>query len=376
MVSLIGVSTLFSFESYQDFLDERAKGAAGIVYSRVRNPTRDALEAKIAFLEQADHAIGFASGMGAISTALLALLKAGDHLLIAMCCYGPTRALCDILLGRLGIEVEYFDVAESHDLSGRIKPNTRAIYLESPGTFTMQIQDIRAVTRLARAHNIVTIIDNTWATPLYQQPITLGVDVVVHTATKYIAGHSDVTAGMLACNADLYRIIQPVAEILGGTLAPDDAYLVMRGLRTLAIRLERQGATALALARWLQSRPEVQRVYHPGLPDFPGYELAASQMSGTSGLFSVALHPPAPDAAQHAFVNALSYFSIGVSWGGFESLIMPIGDSYREAPQIRRSMGIQDEMYRISVGLESLADLIADLEWGFAARKAVLARME
>lgn len=365
-------ASLFSFETYEDFLEARDQGAAGLVYSRIRNPTRDALEAKIAHLEHADHALALSSGMAAISTALLSLLKGGDHLLVAMCCYGPTRTLCDTLLSHMGVEVEYFDSAETRDLSPRLKPNTRAIYLESPGTFTFQIQDIRAVTRLAKSKGIYTIIDNTWATPLYQQPITLGVDVVVHTATKYIGGHSDVVAGLLACNAEVYQLIQPVAEVLGGALSPDDAYLVTRGLRTLPVRLARQSASALTLARWLQERPEVHRVYHPGLPDFPGYELARSQMSGYSGLFSVSMQPSAPEAAQYAFINALTYFSIGVSWGGFESLMMPGGESYRQAPQIRQSMGIEDEMYRISVGLESVEDLIADLECGFKARASAI----
>ncbi len=361
-------ASLFSFGTYQDFLEARALGSAGTVYGRVRNPTRAALEAKIAHLEHADHAMAFSSGMAAISTALLALLKNGDHLLVAMCCYGPTRALCDTLLSHMGVEVEYFDASESYDLSPRLKPNTRAIYLESPGTFTFQIQDLRAVTKLAKANGIYTIIDNTWATPLYQQPITLGVDVVIHTATKYIGGHSDVVAGLLACNTELYQRIQPIAEVLGAALSPDDSYLVTRGLRTLPVRLAQQSASAFRLASWLQSRPEVQRVYHPGLPDFPDYELARTQLSGYSGLFSISMHSPVPAAAQHAFINALSYFSIGVSWGGFESLMMPIGDGYRDMPKIRQSMGIEDEMYRISVGLENIEDLIADLEIGFAAR--------
>lgn len=367
-------ASLFSFETYQDFLDERARGAAATTYSRVRNPTRDALEAKIALLEQADHAIAFSSGMAAISAGLLALLRTGDHLLVAACCYGPTRRLSDTLLTSMGVEVEYFDSAESCDLSRRLRPNTRAIYLESPGSLTLQIQDIRAITSLARANGIATLIDNSWATPLYQQPIALGVDVVLHTATKYIGGHSDVIAGLLACNAEHYAIIQPVAEVLGGALSPDDAYLVTRGLRTLAVRLERQGASALKLARWLQSRPEVLRVFHPGLPDFPGHALAQTQMSGWSGLFSFALREPAPAVAQHAFVDALNYFSIGVSWGGYESLALPSGESYRDAPHIRRSMEIEEEMYRLSIGLEDVDDLIADLERGFAARATAIER--
>ncbi len=368
-------ASLFSFETYQDYLDARAKEPQSTIYSRVRNPTRDALEAKVAFLEQADHAIAFSSGMGAISAALLALLKVGDHLLVAMCCYGPTRTLSDTLLSRMGVEVEYFDSAESRDLRHRLKANTRAIYLESPGSMTFQIQDLRAVASLAAANSIITIIDNSWATPLYQQPIALGIDVVAHTATKYIAGHSDVMAGLLACNAELYRVIQPVAEVLGAALSPDDAYLVTRGLRTLPVRLERQSASALRLARWLQDRPEVHRVYHPGLPDFPGHDLGQTQMSGCSGLFSVSMRPAAPTAAQHAFVDALAYFSIGVSWGGYESLLLPISEAYRQAPHVRQSLGIEDEMYRISVGLENVEDLIADLERGFAARAMAIERM-
>ncbi|HEX2909525.1 MAG TPA: cystathionine beta-lyase [Chloroflexia bacterium] len=363
-------ASLFGYETYQDFIDARAQGK--FVYSRVGNPTRANLEAKIAHLEGADHAIALSSGMAAISAALLALLKGGDHLLVARCCYGPTRSLCDTLLAAMGVEVEYFDSDEASDLTLYLKPNTRAIYLESPGTFTLQIQDLRAVARLARANNIYTLIDNTWATPLYQQPISLGVDVVLHTATKYIGGHSDVMAGLIVCNAALYQRIQPIAEVLGGALSPDDAYLVTRGLRTLAIRLERQGDSALKLARWLQSRPEVKRVYHPGLPDFPDYELGRSQMSGYTGLFTVSMEPAAPEKAQHAFVDAMSYFTIGVSWGGYESLILPISDSYRQVPEVRRSMGIEDEMYRISVGLENIEDLIRDLEAGFAARAAAI----
>lgn len=369
-------ASLFGFDTYQDYLDARAQGSTGMVYSRVGNPTRATLEAKVAHLEGAEKALAFSSGMAAISTALLALLKGGDHVLIASCCYGPTRLLCDTLLARMGVEIEYFDSAETSDLSPRLKPNTRAIYLESPGTFTFQIQNIRAVTRLAKEKNIYTLIDNTWATPIYQQPIKLGVDVVLHTATKYIGGHSDVMAGLLACNSELYQKIQPIAEVLGAALSPDDAYLVTRGLRTLAVRLERQSASALKLAQWLQERPEVHRVYHPGLCNFPDYDLGRSQLSGYSGLFSVSMHPAAPPEVQHAFVDALTYFTIGVSWGGYESLIMPVGESYRQAPAIRQSMGIEDEMYRISVGLENVEDLITDLEAGFRARAAMLTSLK
>ena len=363
-------ASLFSFETMEAFAQARNSGAH--VYSRVSNPTRATLEAKIAHLEKADHALALSSGMAAISLSLLALLKQGDHLLVAHCCYGPTRQVCDTLLKNMGVEVEYFSSSESTDLSPRLKPNTRVIYLESPGSKTFQIQDLRAVAKLARANNIYTIIDNTWSTPLYQNPITLGIDVVVHTATKYIAGHSDAVAGLLACNDELYKKIQPVAEVLGAALSPDDSYLVTRGLRTLAVRLKQQGETAMKIARWLQARPEVLRVLHPGLPEFEGYELARTQLSGYTGLFSFSMKDPTPVEAQYAFVDALKLYGKGVSWGGYESLLLPTGDNHRSNPEVRESMGYDEEMYRLSIGLESYEDLIADLENGFAARAVAI----
>jgi len=365
-------ASLFSFDTYEEFKAAGAQRGESFVYGRVNNPTRAALERKIAHLEKGDHALAFSTGMAAISAALISTLKAGDHLLVVSCCYGPTRKLSDSLLARMGVEVEFFDSDESADLSHRIKPNTRAIYLESPGTFTMQIQDLRAVAKLARAHNIVTMIDNTYATPLYQNPLELGIDISIHTGTKYLGGHSDLMSGVLVCKSELYQQIQPVAEVLGAPLSPDDAYLVMRGLRTLAVRVERQSESALKIAQWLQTRPEVSRVNHPGLPDFPGHELAKSQMSGFTSLFSFEMAPAAPLKAQYAFVNALKYFSIGVSWGGYESLALPISESYLNEPAIRKSMGLSDEIYRLSIGLEAVDDLIADLEEGFAARAAAI----
>ncbi len=359
-------ASLFGFETYADFLAARAGDLDAPVYSRTRNPTRDALEAKIAFLEGADHAIAFSSGMGAISAALLALVKAGDHVLAAACCYGPSRQFFDTVLAGLGVTVEYFPAEASTDLSDRLKPNTRLIYLESPGSLTFQLQDIRAVTKLARQRHIATVIDNSWATPLYQKPLSMGVDVVVHSGTKYIAGHSDVVVGLLACNAAMYRRIRPVATLLGAGLAPDDAYLVTRGLRTLSLRLARQQESALKIARRLEDKPEVRAVLHPGLPSFPQHHLAQAQMHGYSSLFGLKLHPGG-EKARHAFVDSLSLFSIAVSWGGFESLILPVGRAYQDQPAVRQTMGINDDLFRLSIGLEGVDDLIADLEAGLAA---------
>jgi len=359
-------ASLFHFETYADFLAARAGELDTPIYSRGRNPTRDALEAKVAYLEEADHAIAFSSGMGAISAALIALLKAGDHALVAGCCYGPTRTFFDTVLADLGVTAEYFPPEESVDLSARLKPNTRLIYLESPGSLTFQLQDLRAVTALARPRGIATVIDNSWATPLYQKPLTMGVDVVVHSGTKYISGHSDVIVGLLACNEAMYRRIKPVAKLLGASLAPDDAYLVTRGLRTLPVRLGREEQSALTVARWLEEQPEVRAVLHPGLPSFPQYELGKSQMQGSSSLFGLVLQPGG-EKARHAFVDSLKLFSIAVSWGGFESLILPMGDSYRDQPEVRQMMGIDDDLFRLSIGLEGVDDLIEDLKAGLAA---------
>ncbi len=364
-------ASLFGFEEYAEFLDAYTGKSDAHLYTRHSNPTRRALETKIAYLEQAEHAIAFSSGMGAISAALLSFLGAGDHALVVSCCYGPTRQFCNRLLQQMGVEIEFFHAGESADLRPRLKPNTRLIYLESPGSLTFQIQDIRAVTALAREHNITTVLDNSWATPLYQQPIPMGVDVVVHSATKYIAGHSDVVVGILACNAEAYQRIRPVAALLGANLSPDDAYLVTRGLRTLPVRLSQLEKNGLEVARWLESRPEVREVLHPGLPSFPGYELARSQMQGSSSLFGFKLHPAGREA-RHAFVNALQYFTIAVSWGGFESLILPLEHAFKSDPETRRALGLDDDTYRICIGLENPADLIADLERGLAARNARL----
>jgi cystathionine beta-lyase len=330
-----------------------------------------ALERKIADLEHAEQAIAFSSGMGAITASLLALLSQGDHLLIAACVYGPTRQFCEDTLTRLGIEVEFFPPDESSDLSGRLRNNTQLIYLESPGSLTFTIQNIPAVAKLARSRDIYTLADNSWATPLYQKPLEMGVDIVVHSGTKNIAGHSDLTLGFLACSTEMFDIIKPMAVLLGANLAPDDAYLALRGLRTLPLRLAQHQTSALTIAHWLQKRPEVREVLHPGLPEFSEYELARQQLSGYSSLFSFRLQPGTAEA-RRAFLDALQLFLIGVSWGGYESLIIPLDNSHKSHPKLRTQLGLDDDTFRISIGLEDPADLIADLEKGLAVWRAAM----
>jgi cystathionine beta-lyase len=364
-------ASLYGFRTYQEFVDAYSDPNHRPSYHRSFNPTVRALERKIADLEHAEQAIAFSSGMGAITASLLALLSQGDHLLIAACVYGPTRQFCEDTLTRLGIEVEFFPPDESSDLSGRLRNNTQLIYLESPGSLTFTIQNIPAVAKLARSRDIYTLADNSWATPLYQKPLEMGVDIVVHSGTKYIAGHSDLTLGLLACSTEMFDIIKPMAVLLGANLAPDDAYLALRGLRTLPLRLAQHQTSALTIAHWLQKRPEVREVLHPGLPEFSEYELARQQLSGYSSLFSFRLQPGTAEA-RRAFLDALQLFLIGVSWGGYESLIIPLGNSHKSHPKLRTQLGLDDDTFRISIGLEDPDDLIADLEKGLAVWRAAM----
>jgi cystathionine beta-lyase len=292
-------------------------------------------------------------------------------MLLADTVYGPTREFCSTVLARLGIEVDYFPPAAAENLAGRVRPNTRLIFLESPGSLTFEVLNIRAVAAVAKTHNIITIFDNSWATPLFQKPLDMGVDIVVHSGTKYIAGHSDLTLGLLACSAAMFNRIKPVAAMLGASLAPDDAYLALRGLRTLPLRMAQLQESALKIARWLQGRPEVAAVLHPGLPDFPGHALARQQQTGHSSLFAFKLHPGTA-AARRAFVDALQLFLIGVSWGGYESLMLPLEIAFADEPAWRARRGLADDMFRTSIGLEDADDLMADLEQGLAAWRAVL----
>lgn len=364
-------ASLFGYKTYQEFLEAQQNRTEQPFYNRDYNPTTRALERKIADLEHADQAIAFSSGMAAITAALLALLSHGDHLLVADCVYGPMRQFCDDTLTRMGIAIDYFPPAESADLSARLRDNTRIIYLESPGSLTFDLQDLPAVAQLARSRGIITITDNSWATPIYQKPLDFGIDVVVHSGTKYVAGHSDLTLGLLACSAALFERIKPTATLLGACLAPDDAYLALRGLRTLPLRLAQHQASALRIAYWLQQRPEVREVLHPGLPDFPGHSLAQAQLRGFTSLFSFRLQP-GTETARRAFLDALDLFLIGVSWGGYESLMIPLGGSYKDNPELRARRGLDDDTFRTSVGLEDADDLIVDLEKGLAAWRAAM----
>ncbi|WP_421697440.1 cystathionine beta-lyase [Ancylobacter sp.] len=335
-------------------------------YGRRGNPTVESLESALTRLEGGAGVVLTPSGLSAVSIALLSVLKTGDHLLMVDSAYQPTRRICDEVLTRYGIETTYYDPLIAGDIAGLIRPNTRAIFLESPGSQSFEIQDIPAIVAAASAREIMTLMDNTWATPLFFRPHEFGVDVSIQAGTKYLSGHSDLNIGTISANERTFRRILTTHGDLGITVAPEDAFLASRGLRTMAIRLERHQQSALAVARWLSSRPEVRQVLHPGLPEHPGHALWKRDFKGASGLFSIILEP-VPKRAVDAFLDSLALFGLGYSWGGYESLAIPFDCSaYRTATPWNPG----GPAIRLQIGLEDPADLIADLDSGFTALAA------
>jgi cystathionine beta-lyase len=341
---------------------EAPRQLRGVYYGRGGVPTTFALEDAIGALEGAAGAVVTGSGKTAIAQALLTFLEAGDHLLMVDTAYAPTRQFCDRVLARFGVETTYYDPQIGAGIDQLIRPETRVLFLETPGSLTFEMQDVPALARAAHARGLVVMLDNTWATPLYFKALQHGVDISIHAATKYIGGHSDLLMGIASATAEHYPRLRHGMQDLGCYVSPDDCYLALRGLRTLSVRLERHQANALRLATWLQGRPEVARVLYPALPDDPGHALWRRDFQGASGLLGILLNP-CPDKAWHALVEGLELFGLGASWGGYESLIMP------NRPERYRTATAWDTSFpsiRIHAGLEDPDDLIADLEAGFA----------
>ena len=331
-------------------------------YGRLGTPTVRALEEAIAELEGGHATRLTPSGLSAIATTFLAFLSAGDHLLVTDAVYRPTRRFCDQVLGRLGVEITYYDPLIGAGIKVLIKPNTKVVFAESPGSQTFEVQDIPAIAKAAHAAGIVVVLDNTWATPLFFKSFAHGADVSIQAATKYIVGHADAMLGAITASEALWPAIARTHEELGLCVGPEDAYLGLRGLRSLGVRLARHQASAIALAEWLKNRPEVARVIHPALPSDPGHAIWMRDFTGSSGLFAVVLKP-APKKAVAAMLDGLDLFGMGYSWGGFESLMIPFDPStYRTATKWHA----EGPALRLHVGLEDLDDLKADLEAGFA----------
>ncbi|HVY35245.1 MAG TPA: cystathionine beta-lyase [Caulobacteraceae bacterium] len=333
-------------------------------YGRLGLSMQTALADAIAELDGARGSRLFPSGLAASTSVLLALLKGGDEILVADCIYGPTRRFCDGLLKSYGIATRGFSgAADPEDVLALAGPATRMILLESPGSLTFEIQDIPAIAKLARERNIITAIDNTWGAGLLFDALGHGVDVSIQALTKYVGGHSDVFMGSASTNdpAILTQLDRFLREA-GLSVGPDDAYLMLRGLRTLDVRLERHGSNALKIAGWLAEQPQVKRVLCPGLPGAPGYELWKRDFKGLNGLFGVVLQP-GPPAAVEAFIDALQIFGLGFSWGGFESLAIHCDPQLKSRPA-RPDQG--GPLVRLHVGLEEAEDLIADLDQALA----------
>ncbi|HEX5258576.1 MAG TPA: cystathionine beta-lyase [Sphingomicrobium sp.] len=296
----------------------------------------------------------YSSGLASVTVPLLAVLSAGDELLAPDNVYGPTRRFCDRLLKRYGISTRYYDPLVGPRIAELIGEQTRAILLESPGSLTMEVQDVPGICAVARERGITTLLDNTWATPLLFQALAAGVDISMIAGTKYVGGHADVMLGAATATARHYQHLQEVTWDLGHSLSPDDAWLGSRGLRTMAVRLKRHEESALEVAEWLKARPQVGRVLHPALPDCPGHQYWKRDFKGSSGLFSFELRGASREQ-RDAFVDGLELFGIGYSWGGFESLALPI-DPYRTITEPPAP-----NLVRLHIGLEDSADLIEDL---------------
>ena len=338
-------------------------------YGRRGTPTTRALQEALMALEGPQCAgVGLApSGLSAITTTLLAVLKAGDHVLVCDNAYRPTRNFCDGLLAGYGVETTYFDPLIGAGIAGSFKPNTKAILVEAPGSQSFEMPDIPAIASVAHGHGALVIDDNTWATPLFHRSLEQGVDISMQAATKYIGGHSDIMFGTISANARAWPQIAETVRLLGVCAGPDDVFLALRGLRTLAVRLTQHHRSALEMARWLAARPEVVRVLHPALESDPGHAIWKRDFTGASGLFSIVLKP-APQQAVDALLDAVRLFGMGYSWGGFESLVIPFDcAAYRTAT----TWAPGGPTLRLHIGLENVDDLKADLEHGFAAFNGV-----
>ena len=337
-------------------------------YGRHGTPTTRALQDALMALEGPQCA-GVAlvpSGLAAISTALLSLLKAGDHLLVCDNAYRPTRNFCNGVLARYGVEISYFDPLVGAAIDTLFKPNTRAVMVEAPGSQSFEMPDIPAIVAAAKGRGALVVDDNTWATPLYHRSLEQGVDISIQAGTKYIGGHSDIMFGTISASAKAWPMLSEAVRLLGVCAGPDDVFLALRGLRTLAVRLAQHHRSGLEMARWLASRPEVIRVLHPALESDPGHLIWKRDFTGASGLFSVVLRPK-PQAAVDAMLDSLKLFGMGYSWGGFESLAIPFDcTEYRTATQWAPG----GPTLRLHIGLENVEDLKSDLERGFAAFNA------
>lgn len=351
------------FANTADFYANRG----AFTYGTKGTPTTRALEEAWSEISGAADSAIVPSGLAAISLALLTAVKAGDHILVSDSAYLPARLFCNSVLKRLGVETTYYDPLIGADIIGLMRPTTSAVLTESPGSLSLEIQDIPAIAAAAHERGACMILDNTWATPLFFPPHERGVDLAIEAGTKYVSGHSDLLLGLVSANEAWARRLRATFDAFAMCPGPEDVFLALRGLRTLALRLREAERAGLAMAQWLAARPEVARVLHPALPTHPGHDLWKRDFLGSTGLFSVILNPCSQDALA-ALLDGLELFGMGYSWGGFESLVIPFDcKSYRTATQ----WSPEGPALRFSIGLEDIEDLQDDLDAGFARMRAV-----
>lgn len=353
------------FPTYADLVARTGRFS----YGTAGTPTTQALEDAWSELAGAETTVLTPSGLAAIAIALLTAVKAGDHVLVMDSVYRPTRQFCDVMLARLGVAVTYFDpMLDVAGVEALVRGVTKAIFMETPGSQSFEVPDLPALVALARRRNLCTLLDNTWATPVFLPPHALGIDIAIEAGTKYLSGHSDLLLGLTSANATWAKALRTTYDAFAAVAGPEDVFLALRGFRTLNLRLREAEQQGLAMARWFDTRPEVSRVLHPALPGCPGHDNWRRDFLGSSGLFSVVLHPASPMAIA-AMLDGLELFGMGYSWGGYESLVIPFDCSpYRTATRWQP----EGPALRFSIGLEDVADLQADLDAGFARLRAAI----
>ena len=347
---------------------DRAQDKPGTYYGLMGTPTKHLLEEALAELEGGYKCQIYPSGLAACTIPILGYVQAGEHILVPDNVYWPTRRFCNLQLKRLGIETTFYDPLVGAGITALMRPNTRLVFVESPGSLTFEVQDVPAIADAAHRHGALVMMDNTWGTPLYFKPFKHGVDISIQATTKYIVGHSDVIMGSVTCTRDAWPALKAVTNDYGQTAAPDDCYLAARGLRTMAMRLPVHWANGVKLAEWIAAQPEVERVLHPALPDNPGHALWKRDFHGACGLFGVVLKPMRVQA-RNALLDGLELYGIGASWGGFESLAMPF-----DPAEIRSATRWpwNGPCFRVHAGLEHVDDLLADMRQGFERLRAAL----
>ncbi|VVD61272.1 cystathionine beta-lyase [Pandoraea cepalis] len=350
------------FPTLEAYEKRRELGDHGVRYGRHGTPTTFAFERAVAELEGGYRSVALPNGLAAIAATLLALAAPGSHVLVPDTVYAPARKFCMRRLVPLGIDVQFYDPKIGAGIAALIREETAVVYCESPGSMTFEVQDIPAIAKAARAAGCAVVADNTWATPYFYSPFEHGVDVSIHAATKYIGGHSDLMMGVITTNERYWRVVRDAVSDFGYGVSPDDCYLALRGLRTMGVRLKQQMESALAVARWLQARPEVSRVLYPALPEDPGHALWQRDFRGAASLFAIVLREDCTNV--RAFVDALRLFAIGSSWGGFESLVNVV---HAEAVRTVNAWRPEGAVVRLHVGLEDVSDLIGDLEQALPA---------